>query len=69
MAKRYALDKKDLGDLVKVAIYSGLSASLLVIISALTTIDVPAQYAFAIPLINVTLVALKDFLEDRASRL
>ena len=66
MAKSYELDKKDMSNLGKVAIYSGLAAALAVLVGALTEIDFPVKYAPLVPIINVLLVGLKDYFENRA---
>lgn len=65
MAKKYSLDKTDMTNLVKVAVYSGIASFLGVIIANTGDIDIPANYGFIVPIVNVILVAVKDFLENR----
>ena len=66
MAKQFRLDKKDITNRGKVILYSGAAAIVTGIIASLTEFDIPSQYLFLMPIVNTLLVALKDFLEDRA---
>lgn len=65
MAKRFSLDKKDLGDAGKVFLYSSISAIIAVGISVLAQIDFPKEYAVFIPVVNTALVALRDLLQEK----
>lgn len=64
MSKKYTLTTTDGSNILKVLIYSGLSAIVVCAIGLLPDVDVPVKYAFLIPLVNVVLVAVKKYLED-----
>ena len=65
MAIRYKLDATDGTNLLKVFGYSTGAAILAIIISLIAKIDIPAQYMFIVPIVNILLVAVKDFFENR----
>ena len=65
---RFEFNKKDLGHILKVFLWSILSAAVGYIILVLPQLHVPEQYALIaaaiIPMINTTLVAAKKFIDD-----
>jgi hypothetical protein len=65
MEKFYGIHKEELWDLAKVAVYTGISAMLAVTITGLQDIHVSGTAAMLFPIVNVVLVALKDFLDGK----
>ena len=65
MSKKYSLSKEDSWDIIKVAIWSGVSAFVAAIIYAVQATDVPVEYAILVPIANSVLYAIKRFAEDR----
>ena len=63
--KFYGIDKEDLRNLIKVAVYSSVSAFLAVIIAGLNDIEVSSSLALIVPLVNTGLVALKDIVDGK----
>lgn len=58
-SRRYQLNTQDLIAVGKAVLYSAISAGIGALITLLPQVDVPAQYAVLIPIINAALVALK----------
>lgn len=65
---RFELNKKDGSHILKVFLWSILSAAVGFIILLIPQVHVPEQYALIaatiIPLVNTTLVAVKKFIDD-----
>ena len=66
MSKRYTLTKQDGFDVLKVALWSGISAFVAALIYSIQATDIPAEYAILVPIANSILYAIKRFAEDRA---
>ncbi len=64
MAKRFNVDKKDLGSWLKVLVYTILTAVIIGVVNVLSNLDLPIQYLWLAPLINTVMVALKDFISN-----
>jgi len=66
MSQRYKLNKEDGIKIAKVLMYASASAVLTAAIEILPQIEVPAvAYALLIPVINVALVSLKKYIENK----
>lgn len=72
MSKRLSLDKKECSKILKVAIYSGISALLAVLITYFKSIDITSQMAYylviGIPVLNTALVAVKQFIDENIAK-
>ena len=64
MSKKYTLDKNGLKQIVKVIGYAGSSAIIVSLIGILPDIDVPSNWIWAVPVINILLVAIKKFFTE-----
>ena len=64
MSPKYTLNKEDISKIASAFLFSVLSAMVAVAIMLVQEIDF-AQYAFLVPLINVTLYSAKKYLEGR----
>ena len=65
MATRFKLDTKDGKNAWKVLIYSLASSIIASLVLWLSNVEFPTQYLAFVPIINVILVAAKDFFEKR----
>jgi len=61
---KFELNKKDLTHILKVAAYAGVSAALGFVIASIDQINIPMQYAFIVPMVNVVLVSLQRYLSS-----
>ena len=65
MANRFKLDTKDGKNAWKVLLYSVASSLIASLVLWLSNVEFPTQYLAFVPIINVILVAAKDFFENR----
>lgn len=63
MSSRYTLNSTDGKAILKVIAYSGISAMIGTALVLLGDVEIPAQYMWAVPIINTALVAAKKFFE------
>lgn len=64
-SKKYQLNKEDGKDILKVIGWTLLSAFVVVALDIVQAIEFPAQYAFVVPIINTTLVAVKKWVQEK----
>lgn len=64
-SKKYRLNKADMTTMLKVLVYSLASTVITVALAFSQEIEVPAEYAFLLPLINMLLVAAKRFVDGK----
>lgn len=64
-SKKYTLNKHDLGEIAKVIGWSMASALVVILIDIVGMLEFPAEYAFVVPIVNVVLVALKKFIQEK----
>jgi hypothetical protein len=64
MSPKYQLNKEDGVRILKVLGWTVASSIIAVAITIINDIEVPMQYAFLLPLVNMGLVALQSFLRD-----
>lgn len=60
---QYKLNKEDLTSILKVVLWSGLSAMVGTLITVVNQLDVPAEYLFIVPIVNTVLVAVHKLLK------
>jgi len=65
MSKRYTLNKKDGLKILQVLGWTISSAVIAFAIDLIPSIDVGANYAWLVPMINTVLVVLKKFVQDK----
>lgn len=63
-SKSLAFGSKEFVGILKVFGWTVASALVVLFIDWLGMVEVPAQYAFAVPLANTVLYALKEFIAD-----
>jgi uncharacterized membrane protein len=63
-AARFQWSEHELKKVFRVFGWTIASAVVALLISLVGIIDVPAEYAFIVPIINTVLYALKEFLAD-----
>lgn len=72
MSKRLNLDKKELSKVLKVAIWSGVSALLAVLITYCKSIDISSEMTYylviGIPVMNTLLVGAKQFIDENLTK-
>lgn len=61
MSKKYTLNRENLWKIFKVILWSGMAAVIASLIAVLKEIDIPAQWVWAVPIINTILYSLKEF--------
>jgi len=59
MSKKYKLDATDATKIFKVVMYAGASGVLVSLIGILPQIDVPMKWIWLLPIVNISLVAIK----------
>ena len=64
-SKRYTLNKEDGQEIAKVIGWTLAAALVTVLIDVVGLIDMPAQYALIVPIVNTILVALKKFIQEK----
>jgi hypothetical protein len=64
MSPKYQLNQADFIRMLKVMGWTLASTAVAVMISLLSQIEVPVEYAFLLPVINTILVGLQSFLRD-----
>jgi len=62
--KSFALGSKELTNIFKVFAWTVASALVALFIDWLGLIEVPAEYAFVVPLVNTMLYSLKEWIAD-----
>lgn len=62
--KSFALGSKELANIFKVFAWTVASALVALFIDWLGLIEVPAEYAFVVPLVNTMLYSLKEWIAD-----
>lgn len=65
MSEKYSLNKEDFIKLVQVMAWSLSATIVTVLIAFIQEVQVPAQYAFTIPVINSLLYGIKLFIQER----
>lgn len=67
MSARYNFDRGDLNGILKVVIYTGITAVIASFIDVLPQIEqaVPVEYAVWFPVINTALVVVKKFFSNK----
>ena len=65
MSKRYTLNKADLYSIVKVMFYAGGSGAVVALVGLLPDIDIPAMFIWAVPMVNIGLVAIKKLFANK----
>jgi len=61
MSKRYRLTKQNFWRIIKVLVYSGLSAMAVSAIALLKEVNVPDQWIWIVPIANTLLYTIKEF--------
>jgi len=64
MSPKYQLNEVDFIRMLKVLGWTLASTAVAVLISILSQVEVPVEYAFLLPVINTILVGLQSFLRD-----
>lgn len=64
MSPKYQLNQADFIRMLKVLGWTLASTAVAVLISILSQVEVPVEYAFLLPVINTILVGLQSFLRD-----
>ena len=64
-SKKYSFNKEDIAEIAKVIGWSMASALVVVLIDVVGMLDFPTEYAFVVPIVNVVLVALKKFIQEK----
>jgi len=64
MSPKYQLNQADFIRMLKVLGWTLASTAVAVLISLLSQVEVPVEYAFLLPVINTILVGLQSFLRD-----
>ena len=64
-SKKYSFNKEDIVEIAKVIGWSMASALVVVLIDVVGMLDFPTEYAFVVPIVNVVLVALKKFIQEK----
>lgn len=62
--KSFSVGRAELLNIFKVFAWTVGSAFVLLLISVMGILEVPAQYAFAVPMVNTALYALKEWIAD-----
>ena len=65
MSTRFTLNGTDAKGLLKVLLYTVATAVVIGLIDFFSAFDFPVQYLWVAPVINVVLVALKNFFESK----
>jgi hypothetical protein len=65
MSKRFTVDKKDGLNILKVLIWTVVSAVVVALINLIGKLNVPVEYLWLMPLVNVILVAVKKFCDEK----
>ena len=65
MSERFNLDQDNLRRILKVFAWSTGSALVAMVIAIVAIVEVPVEYAFLIPLVNTSLYALQQYVEDQ----
>lgn len=65
MSPKYSLNKEDGIKILEVIAWTVASSVVAVLISILAELDVPAQYAFLVPIANTILYTAQRFLAGR----
>ena len=68
MSKKYSLNKEDGAKILKVLGWAMLSSFLAFSIDLLPNIEVGANYAWLVPMINTGIVSLKKYITDKSSK-
>ena len=65
MSQRFTLSKENTSDILKVAGWTIATAVVTTLISIMGMIDFPVEYALVPAVINIVLVAVKKWLENK----
>ena len=65
MTKSYQFDRENAARVFKVFLWSMASVIVTLAIGMVTGLQLPTEYAWAIPLVNSALYALKEYIEDQ----
>jgi hypothetical protein len=65
MSPKYTLTKDNIAPILKVIGWSVASAIVASLISIMSELDVPTEYAFLVPLVNSILYTIKEFVSDK----
>jgi len=65
MSPKYSLNKEDGFKILEVIAWTALSSIVAVSISIVAALDVPAQYAFLVPVVNVFLYTVQRFVAGK----
>ena len=61
MSPKYALNKEDLLGILKALGYSAASAIIASLILIIPNLEIPSEYVWVIPIVNVLLVTAKKY--------
>jgi len=64
-SKKYTLNAKDVSEISKVIGWTILSGVVAVLISFTANLEVPAQYALIVPLVNTVLYTASKFIQGK----
>lgn len=64
-SEKYSLNKQDITAIIKVLLWSGVSAIIASLIAVIGQLEVDAQYAFIVPIINSLLFTAQKYLAGR----
>jgi len=65
MSDSYSFDKENAMRVLRVFAWSMASVIVTLAIGMVTGLQLPTEYAWAIPLVNSALYALKEYIEDQ----
>lgn len=61
MSKKYSFSKEDLTKIAQTVLWTMLTAGAVALAAALQSIDLPKEWLFAGPIINIVIYALQKF--------
>jgi len=65
MSQKYTFDKTDTYKILKVVFYAGGAGALVALLNILPDVEFPIMVAWAVPIVNVFLVAAVKFFKSK----